>query len=332
MPEPVDRCGSCGEPLPDGALTCPSCGAAVERDADVPEDGSAPTPRDAELAAAAPPPGASASTELVRRVAKLQAWADGASALGVTLPSMPKWAEEFAREPGGAEGWLEVARGVERLAQRRVVTALEEWDRKTKTRLARLEAYSVDGRLERDQMEDVLHSARTGDVGQALATFQQVDRVVTLKERHLDQARDELERLVSLLRDMEALGLEPPEPPASVGADLERELRGGRLAPLKQRLRSLRQEAVARLKQSLPQYVTTYGEFLVRERSDGLPIELEAAELARGAREFVRGHPEEALRRLRLLAQVHGAPGGRSGRAPTGGADGPKSTGAARTA
>ncbi|HZY70900.1 MAG TPA: zinc ribbon domain-containing protein [Thermoplasmata archaeon] len=330
MPEPVDRCRSCGEPLPDGALSCPSCGAAVEDESDAPDNGSADGAPESDPPTTPPPAGGSASNELVRRVAKLQAWADGASALGVTLPSMPPWAEEFGREPGGAEGWLEVARGVERLAQRRVVTALEEWDRKTKTRLARLEAYSVDGRLERDQMEDVLHSARAGDVGQALATFQQVDRVVTLKERHLDQARDELERLVSLLRDMEALGLEPPEPPTQVGADLERELRGGRLAPLKQRLRGVRQEAVARLKQSLPQYVTTYGEFLLRERSDGLPIELEASELARGAREFVRGHPEEALRRLRLLAQVHGAPGGRAGRGP--GGDGPKSTGAARTA
>jgi hypothetical protein len=76
---------------------------------------------------------------------------------------------------------------------------------------------------------------------------------------------------------------------------------------LKQQLRALRQQAQNRLKVGVPRYVTKYGDFLVGERNAGLPVELEAAELARGAREFHDGKPEEALRRLRVLAQVHGA-------------------------
>ncbi len=131
------------------------------------------------------------------------------------------WAEEAARSSPNSEQWSEVIRGVERLVQKRVLTALEEWERTTKSRLSRLEAYAVDSRLERDQIDDVLHSARSGDLSQALAMFQQVDRVVTLKERHLDQAREELERVVALLKDMQALGVDPPQDPTEIAEDLE---------------------------------------------------------------------------------------------------------------
>ncbi|MCI4320279.1 MAG: zinc ribbon domain-containing protein [Thermoplasmata archaeon] len=319
------QCEVCGASLPEGASSCPACGASALAPSEKGDASGARSGADPPAPASSP----TSAAELTRRLATLQLWNDGSAALGVTLPSLPSWAEELARETPGQDGWIEVVRGVERLAQKRVVTALEEWDRKTKTRLSRLEAYSVDGRLERDQMDDLLHSARTGDIAQALATYQQVDRVVTLKERHLDQAREELERLVSLMRDMEALGMAPPEPPSQVANELERELRGGRLAPLKQRLRSLRTQAVNRLKDQLPAYVTQYGEFLLRERGDGLPVQLEATELGRAAREFARGRAEESLRRLRLLAQVHGTPSARSRRAN---APGVGPTGASRTA
>jgi hypothetical protein len=202
---------------------------------------------------------------------------------------------------------MEVVRGIERLAQRKIVGALEAWEKQTRQRLGRLEAYSVDGRLERDQIEDVLHAARAGELTQALQTYHQVDRVVALKERHLDQAREELERLVSLLQDMHALGIPTALEPAAVSDELERELRAGRLASLKQQLRALRLQAVNRLRVGVPEYVTRYGEALVAERNDGTPVELEAAELARAAREFSKGRPEEALRRLRVLVQVHGS-------------------------
>jgi hypothetical protein len=291
-------CAQCGSTLTADSDTCPVCGAVAD---------PLPTPVVGDPSATS---GAAAPTgELGRRQARLRQWREQAEPLGIRVAQFPPWAEAAAHAGQDPEGWLEVMRGVERLAQRSVVAALEQWERQTKSRLSRLEAYSVDGRLERDQMDDVLHAARTGELSQALTTYQQVDRVVALKERHLDQARDELERLVSLFRDMQALGLDPPSDPAELADDLERELRSGRLAPLKQQLRALRLQAMNRLKDGVPDYISRYGEFLVRERSEGTAVEVEAAELARGAKAFVDGHPEEALRRLRILAQVHSVRG-----------------------
>ena len=254
-------CTQCGNFLPDGATECPACGSPVP----VPATVSARPPADSALA----------GSDLTRRVARLQQWAEASEPLDVALPSLPAWAEEAARNSTNADAWMEVVRGVERLAQRRIVAALEAWEKQARLRLARLEAYSVDGRVERDQIEDVLHAARAGEVTQALQTYHQVDRVVALKERHLDQAREELERLVSLLRDMQALGLPTSLDPTTVSEELERELRAGRLAALKQQLRALRLQAVTRLRVGVPEYVTRYGELLVRERNDGT---------ARGAR------------------------------------------------
>ena len=298
-------CPQCGSTLDGGEDSCPVCGAVID-----PVAPSAAPAADSEPAGDA----GTHSSEFSRRQARLRQWQEQAEPLGVRVAQLPSWAEGAARRSSDPDGWLEVVRGVERLAQRSVVTALEQWERQTKSRLSRLEAYSVDGRLEREQMDDVLHAARTGEISQALTTYQQVDRVVTLKEKHLDQARDELERLVSLFRDMQALRLEPPVDPAEIADDLERELRSGRLAPLKQQLRALRLQAINRLKASLPQYVSRYGEYLVHERSEGVAVEVESAELARGAKAFVDGRPEEALRRLRILAQIHSvgpAPGAR---------------------
>ena len=305
------RCARCGEELPAGATVCPACATPVPvlAPGDPPLPGAVRATSPARAPAAPTHPGAA---EMMRRIARLQQWSEAAHTLGVSLPSVPDWTEEFVRAGSDLDRWSEVVQGVERLAQKRVVQALEDWEKLIKNRLARLEAYAVDSRLERDQIEDILHGARSGDVGQSLATCQQVDRVVALKERHLDQARDDLERLVSLLRDMQALGLPTTQDPSEISDDLERELRAGRLASLKQQLRALRTQALGHLRVGLPSYVSQYGEYLTRERADGVPIELEAAELARGAREFARGHPEEALRRLRVLAQVHGSGSGRS--------------------
>ncbi len=304
------RCPQCGSTVPAAAAECPVCGAELGPLVSPPTRASPP-----------PPDSRSLGTDITRRVARLQQWSEAAEALDVSLPMLPSWAEEAARNSATPEPWLEVLRGVERLAQKKIVTALEEWERTTRQRLARLEAYSVDSRLERDQMEDVLHAARAGDITPALQTFHQVDRVVALKERHLNQAREELERLVSLLRDMQALGLPQSLDATTVSEELERELRSGRLAGLKQQLRTLRMQTVTRLRIGVPEYVTRYGRRLVEERNDGTPVEMEAGELARAAREFSQGHPEEAVRRLRVLAQVHGsgvgqAPGGTSAPRP----------------
>jgi hypothetical protein len=313
-------CPHCGVPLPPEALVCPSC----HREVDPAGGGAAstPDPREPTGSRRAPPrraggpaPGNPFGAELSRRLARVAQWAEAAQPLGVGMPRLPAWAEDAARAAPNPEPWAEVVRGIERIAQKRIVEAFEEWEKGTKSRLARLEAYAVDSRLERDQIEDALHAARTGDVAQALATFHQVDRVITLKERHLDQARDELERVIALLKDMQALGIDPPQEPSEVAEDLEAELRAGKLASLKQQIRALRLQAVNRLKSALPRYVAEYGDFLLEERSHGIGNELEATELAQGAREFFKGHPEDGLRRLRALQQRHGLPSGRPARA-----------------
>lgn len=319
MPGERGPCPQCGSTLEGAEESCPVCGAVLTPAAPVGSTDPVTEP-DPDKSSGSPP------SEFSRRVARLRQWQDHAEPLGVRIAQLPGWAEAAARSGTDPDGWLDVMRGVERLAQRSVVVALEQWERQTKGRLSRLEAYSVDGRLEREQMDDVLHAARTGEISQALTTYQQVDRVVALKERHLDQARDELERLVSLFRDMQALHLDPPVEPTELADDLERELRSGRLAPLKQQLRALRTQATNRLKESLPEYVSRYGEYLVQERGAGVAVEVEAAELARGAKAFVEGHPEEALRRIRILAQIHSV-GPSAEPAPP-----PGATGASRTA
>ncbi len=328
-------CPSCGAPLDPGVLVCPSCHRPVaishpdhdpRRDDDPPRPGliasAAPAPAAAGTQRSAPRravPGSAVSNpfsaELSRRLGRLAQWGEGAQPLGVELPRLPSWAEEAARTAPDPEPWAEVIRGIERISQQRLANAFDEWERRTRARLTRLEAYSVDSRLEREQIEETLNAVRTGDILQALATFQQVDRVVALKERHLDQAREELERVVALLKDMQALGVEPPQDPGEVAENLEAELRAGKLAPLKQQIRALRLQAVNRLKSGLPRYISDYGDYLLSEREHGVPTEVEAVELARGAREFFRGHPEEALRRLRALQQRHGLPPSRPARA-----------------
>lgn len=317
-------CPKCGATVPAEALVCPECHrllvdpslasavasptptATSPAPMDEPPPRRASPPRSARAGAAETPNPFAA--ELGRRLTRLNQWAEGVQALGVQLPRLPAWAEESARAASNPEPWAEVVRGIERIAQKRVVGAFEEWEKRTKARLIRLEAYAVDSRLERDQIEDALHSARTGDIAQALSSFQQVDRVVTLKERHLDQAREELERVIALLHDMQALGIEPPQDSTEVADDLESELRAGKLAALKQQIRAIRLQAVTRLKAGLPQYISEYGDYLLSERAHGIATELEAIELARGAREFFRGRPEDGIRRLRGLQQRHGMP------------------------
>ena len=306
-------CGSCGSPVPEDVLVCPRCHALLASDSAAPDNGAgaAAEPR---RPAAVPEATGSASpanpfaADLGRRLARVGQWAEAAEPLGVELPRLPGWASEAARSAPNPEPWAEVVRGIERLAQRRIVTAFEEWERHEKSRLARLEAYAVDSRLEREQIDDALHAARVGDVAAALATFQQVDRVVALKERHLDQAREELERIVALLKDLQALGLPVPQDPADAARALEGELRAGRLAALKQLIRSLRTRATDRLRAAMPKYVSDYGDFLLRERGQGVPTEREATELAQGARDVFQGRTDDGIRRLRGLQQTHGSP------------------------
>ena len=325
MVEEYITCPKCGARISSDSVMCPECHtfldepAVAEPATSVPApDPTPPRPTGTPRPARVPSSEAASpfAADFSRRLNRLNQWAEGVGPLGVELPRLPAWAEESARAATNPEPWAEVVRGIERIAQKRVVAAFEEWEKRTKARVTRLEAYSVDSRLERDQIEDALHSARTGDVAQALSSFQQVDRVVTLKERHLDQAREELERVIALLHDMQALGIEPPQDSTEVADDLESELRAGKLASLKQQIRAIRLQAVTRLKAGLPQYISEYGDYLLNERAHGVATELEAIELARGAREFFRGgRPEDGVRRLRALQQRHGLPPNRSVRA-----------------
>jgi len=325
MVEEYITCPKCGARISSDSLMCPECHTFLDEPVVAEPSTSVPAPDPTPpRPTVTPRPARAPSSEVAgpfaadfsRRLNRLNQWAEGVGPLGVELPRLPAWAEESARAATNPEPWAEVVRGIERIAQKRVVAAFEEWEKRTKARVTRLEAYSVDSRLERDQIEDALHSARTGDVAQALSSFQQVDRVVTLKERHLDQAREELERVIALLHDMQALGIEPPQDSTEVADDLESELRAGKLASLKQQIRAIRLQAVTRLKAGLPQYISEYGDYLLNERAHGVATELEAIELARGAREFFRGgRPEDGVRRLRALQQRHGLPPNRSVRA-----------------
>jgi len=309
--ETMSACAACDAPLAATPTTGPGPEANVKGEepasgADDATRASEPPKRPAESRTgrrASPNPFA---VDFARRVARLAQWSESARALGIDLPQVPAWAQEAAVRSTKPEAWAEVVRGIERLAQQRIVAALDAWESRTRSRLVRLEAYSVDSRLERDQIEDAVHAAKAGDIPQAFVAFHQVDRVVALKERHLNQARDDLERLVAFLSDISALGLDPPEGPAEVGTELEAELRAGRLAPLKQQIRTLRQEALSRLKRDLPDYVATYGERLAEDRAHGVSNREEAVELARGAREVLQGRPEEGVRRLRALRQPRG--------------------------
>ncbi len=310
MTAAATECPACRSGVPAGARECPRCGAALGPAA----------PRDGGL-----------SPDLSRRFLKLRQWAEIVEPLGITLPVLPAWAEEAARGGADPDRWSEVLRGIERLSQNQIVAALEEWQRGIRTRLTRLEAYAVDSRLERDQMDDALHFAKIGEIGRALTAYQQVDRVIALKERHLDTAREELESVISLLRDMSGLGLPVPSDPDELGRELERELRSGRLAALKQQLRTLRSRALEDGKRTLPEFVTRYGTLLQSQRGQGALVESEIAELGRGARLLARGRNEEAIHRLRKLVQVHGPGTGRPAGAR--GADGdsvPAATAASR--
>ncbi len=299
MPSRPLSCLTCGASLPPGASACASCGAPVGGRTGASRSGDGPAGRAAESPFAA---------ELNRRLARLAQWSETSGPLGVEIPRLPAWAEEAAARARSPEAWAEVVRGIERLAQRRISEAFGRWEERTTERIVRLEAYSVDSRLERSQVEDAVHAAKLGDLAQALATFQQVDRVVALKERHLDQARGDLERLVAFLKDLEALGLVADGEAAEVGEELESELRRGHLAVLKQRLRMLRTRATGRLAEGFPGYVGRFGDRLALERRRGTDGARDIRELALAAREVAAGRAEEGVHRFRALKEAKGVP------------------------
>ncbi len=276
--------------MPRGLAECPACGAKLR-----------PAAPAAPAKSAKPDPAAAA--EAAERLTQLERWRTAAETLNVALPVVPRWVEiRIRREPDA--GWIAFLEEVEKTAQAQSLDALRAWEKRTLGRLGRLESYSIDDRLEREQVEDAVSAARGGEVARSLAVVQQVDRVLSLKERHLDVAREELERLIELVRDLKALGIEVPYDPKELSEELEGELRAGRLAPLKGQLRALRLEIVRFLKGAFPGYVARYGEHLVKERDNGHEVTPQIAELVRCSRSYSEGRPDEAVQRLRRLKEL----------------------------
>jgi hypothetical protein len=276
--------------MPRGLAECPACGAAI------PPAAPAAPPRSTK-------PDPAAAAEAAERLTQLERWRTAAETLDVVLPVVPRWVETRIRKEPDA-GWIAFLEEVERTARTQMLEALKAWEKRTLGRLQRLESYSIDDRLEREQVEDAVSAARGGEIARSLAVVQQVDRVLSLKERHLDVAREELERLIDLVRDLRALGIDVPYDPKELSDELEGELRAGRLAPLKGQLRALRLEIVRLLKGAFPVYVARYGEHLARERAGGREVTPQIAELVRCSKAYSEGRPDEAVQRLRRLREL----------------------------
>ena len=312
------NCERCGEPMPKGLGECPACGARVVRAPAVVAPPSAPPVEEGQEAG-----------EVMNRLRWLDQLSVTAEPLGVEIPAVPKWvAAQIQNHPEGA--WLDLLAEVESTARSKTLEALKAWESRTLDRLKHLGSYSIDGRLEREQIDDAMSAGRAGEFARALGVVHQVDRVLALKERHLEAARQDLERLIDLLRELRELGMPVPYDPTELSEDLEEELHEGRLARLKQQLRALRIELVRSLRTSFPTAVSSYGEALVRQRGEGRDVGAAIAELARTARAYSEGRPDEAIRRLRRLSEEQGParPGAAGGAGP--GAGGP--TGPSRRA
>ncbi len=317
-------CPNCGRDVPAGSVACPTCGRHRDDPGNAAVSATAPSGRTRATESGEPgnrPAAPSPSAELARRLGHLVEWADAARPLGIELPRPPTWAEEAAGRTDHPEVWEKAVHHLELEARRQVNAAFERMRERIGPRIARLKAYSVDTRLEHDQLEEAMHAARAGELAVALSAFQQVDRVVALKERHLEQARDDLERLLALLHDLEAIGVDASERASAISSELEADLRAGRLAVLRQRIRAVRAKAVEALRAALPGYVARLGDRLVLEQEAGVPTDAEAAELAEGARRVLAGRWEEGVRLLRRIGSsrsIRVAPAPKDGAAPSG--------------
>lgn len=292
----ADRCPRCATPRPGAPPGAPREPTFFSReDGDVEQETSA------------------APEELLRRIERLGHWSEASPALGLELPRLPPWVLEAVTRAPPWEVWNGAIQRLEQEARHRADRRFHEMIDRLAPRLARLEAYSIETRAEREELEEATRAARSGDLALALSLFPQVDRVVGVKEHHLDQARDDLERLLTLLRDLEAIGFEGVDRAQDVSAELERELRAGRLVALRQRLRASRTRASSVARGALADYVARLGERLRLERTRGLATDRDVRDLAEGARAIVDGQVEEGARLLRRI----GAPRGvRAGPAP----------------
>jgi Asp-tRNA(Asn)/Glu-tRNA(Gln) amidotransferase C subunit len=280
-------CPTCGEPLPPGSRVCPVCSLLKS------------PARAAGLGQNAPRRDADGEDEVWEaRLARLRGWAEAGPMLGVTVPDLPAWAEEFSREPSERRRWQSALRELEAAAQERVLSAVEERLHQIEERLRVLTSYSVDARLETEGVRDALAAVPRGDPDELIAAYQQLDRVVSLKERHLEQARADLEEVTTFLEDIRELDLGSVPDPATVEREFDAELRKGRLVPLKQWLRRLRSEAQSEARAAGPSRVRSIGRTLAEAKGRGEDVAEATAALARAARSFTKGETELAVRAL----------------------------------
>lgn len=294
------RCARCGASSPPASERCAACG-------EVKPAAPGPTvPPEATPAAGAGAGAAPGSAELLGRLERLGQWSEAALGLGVALPALPSWVTEAVRRTGADPAWGATLDRIERDVRQRIAPAFDQARERLSRRLLRLEAYAIDTRLERTQLEEMARTWRSGDLAGALWTFPQLERVVAVKERHLDQARDDLLTLLGFVRDLEAIGVATGAGAGALAAELEPELRAGRLSSLRQRLRSDRQAAVEAFRAAVPRLVTQLGGRLAAEQERGLATDADVRDLAAGAREALEGQPEDGARMLRRVAAPRG--------------------------
>jgi hypothetical protein len=298
-------CPGCGSKVPSSLARCDTCGH--ERAA-----AAAGDPAESRTEREAAP---AVSLEEVReRIDRLAQCSDAARSIGVMTRRFPEWVTGVVERIGPSRAWLDAIELLEREAVERCAPAFEQMRARLAGRLDRLEAYSIDTRLERGQLEEAEEAWRAGELGRAIWPLPNLERVVIVKERHLEQTRDDLERLLVFLRDLEAIGLRAGPSATELAQQLEPELREGRLAPVRQRVRAERAAATERLRSVLRDFVTTLGDRLAVERTRGLASETDVRDLALGARQVLEGTPEDGARLLRRV----GAPRGvRVGPAPS---------------
>jgi Asp-tRNA(Asn)/Glu-tRNA(Gln) amidotransferase C subunit len=287
--ETVRTCPTCGEPLPPGSRVCPVCSLLK-------------TPARAALIVTAPSPAAGdedGEDEVWEaRLNRLRGWAEAGPVLGVVVPDLPAWAEEFSREPAERRRWQKALRELEAAAQERVLTAVEERLQQIEERIRVLTSYSVDSRLETEGVREALAAVPRGDPDELIAAYRQLDRVVSLKERHLEQARTDLEELMEFLAEVKELDLGAVPDPVSVEREFDSELRKGRLVPLKQWLRRIRSEAQSEARAAGPARVRSIGRTLAEAKARGEEVGAASAALARAARAFSKDETEAAVHAL----------------------------------
>lgn len=305
MTKGLPSCPACGAPVPRDASTCPACKAALPPQVKTEGEGTqelqalmakatGSESRTSRSAKGKKSPGLSPRVQ--ERFQRLVVWQEGAKRLGVEIPLLPGWAKEAAAEDQNEERWEEVLRGVERVAHVDITKALETWHHETAARLTRLEAYDIPSPNEKKNLLEVGRATRAGDLDRALELYQKVDRVVTLKERALDQARDDVESLGVLIADMRTMGLPLPADDPNIMGRLEADLRKGKVGETRAQVAELKEKAHASLIGALPPIVNAAAEKAAVDKAEGKDVSADVGLLARSARALRKGQPEEALR------------------------------------